>query len=163
MKKSQRGRRWWQKNTLENSRIRVSWSELGGGDQIGPLTKPQSCCRPCSKQAIVKALLLPPIRKSSVKALCRFWNHDFLTSLPTGVGKVPLLAASSSSEISLSIAPSTSSTIELLPPYTLFKILCASWEFPLFTSHLGVSGKNNKSPNCTTAGAAPNPTIHLHP
>lgn len=130
---------------------------------MAPLTKPQSCCRPCSKHAIVKALLLPPIRKSSVKALCRFWNHDILTFPAPREGKFPLFAACSSSEISFSIARSTSSTIEFLPLYTLFITLRARWIFPFFTSHLGVSGKDNKSPNCSTAGAAPNPTIHLHP
>lgn len=134
---------------------------MSAGQRInGSLTKPQSCCRPCSKQAIVKALLFPPIRNSSVKALCIRLNH--VTDLPGTKARFCLLAASSSS-ISLSIARSTFSTIEMAPPYTLLSTTRASCVSPFLTSHLGVSGRKIKSTNCRAAGAAPRPTIHLHP
>jgi hypothetical protein len=77
-------------------------------------------------------------------------------------------AASSSSMISFSTFLKTPLTMASIPspaptPYTFRSTLLACSFLPALTRYRGVSGRTKSMQNCTAAGNAPSPTIHLHP
>lgn len=117
---------------------------------------------------MISALLFPPIPTNCAKfccTLCTFAAHPCFT----GPTSLPPTTTSSSSMISLSTLLSTLFTslfasTPSLPSYTFINTRLAFSFCPAFAKYRGVSGiPRNSITNCTSAGNAPIPTIHLHP
>jgi hypothetical protein len=129
------------------------------------LTKPQSCWNPWSIHAMMSARRFPPCATSCVKlSLTRLILacHPVLSAC--GTFRYP--AASSSSKISFSTFLVIWLTRRSMPsprPYTLRKTRRAWSLWPALTRYRGVSGSTKSMQNCTAAGNAPRPTIHLQP
>lgn len=120
------------------------------------LTKPQSCCSPCSKHAIASARLFLRTLKIS-------WKESGSTE--DGRPSLRRLVACSSSRTSISMSFSVASTAREEPvscPETLAMTSRAADDRPALTSHRGVSGIRNRIQSCMAAGRAPSPTIHRH-
>lgn len=139
-------------------KIRVNGT---GRTRVQELTKPQSCCSPCSKQAIVKALRFPGTPNISDQ-MSLMPDKQEASSFPRMRPRFACSSSRTSHSISLIIIGAMFFASRP-DPYTFSRTPVASSGLPTLTSHLGLSGITSMTKHCTPAGSAPNPTIHRQP
>lgn len=94
-------------------------------DNGGIRTKPDSCCKPCNRHAMVRARRLPPTPNSSAQLSSRAISHGALRFVGPLQSRREYMASSSAIISVLMARKITSTTASDLVPYTLLRIFLA--------------------------------------